>query len=60
MDVLSVTGYLKRTPHVVAEEKGFFAMKIWKFVSMRRPTRLITIRGWPRGVGILLLAAPIR
>ena len=24
MDVLSVTGYLKRTPHVVAEEKGFF------------------------------------
>ena len=25
MDVLSVTGYLKRTPHVVAEEKGFFA-----------------------------------
>jgi len=25
VDVLSVTGYLKRTPHVVAEEKGFFA-----------------------------------
>jgi ABC-type nitrate/sulfonate/bicarbonate transport system substrate-binding protein len=25
MDVLSVTGYLKRTPHVVGEEKGFFA-----------------------------------
>jgi ABC-type nitrate/sulfonate/bicarbonate transport system substrate-binding protein len=24
-DVLSVTGYLRRTPHVVAEEKGFFA-----------------------------------
>jgi ABC-type nitrate/sulfonate/bicarbonate transport system substrate-binding protein len=25
MDVLSVTGYLRRTPHVVAEHKGFFA-----------------------------------
>ncbi len=25
MDVLSVTGYLRRTPHVVAEYKGFFA-----------------------------------
>jgi ABC-type nitrate/sulfonate/bicarbonate transport system substrate-binding protein len=24
-DVLSVTGYLRRTPHVLAEEKGFFA-----------------------------------
>lgn len=24
MDVLSITGYLKRAPHVVAEEKGFF------------------------------------
>jgi ABC-type nitrate/sulfonate/bicarbonate transport system substrate-binding protein len=24
-DVLSVTGYLRRTPHVVAESKGFFA-----------------------------------
>jgi len=25
MDVLSITGYLRRTPHVVAEHKGFFA-----------------------------------
>ena len=25
MDVLSVTGYLRRTPHVVAEHKGFFS-----------------------------------
>jgi sulfonate transport system substrate-binding protein len=25
MDVLKVTGYLRRTPHVVAEHKGFFA-----------------------------------
>jgi ABC-type nitrate/sulfonate/bicarbonate transport system substrate-binding protein len=25
MDVLSVTGYQRRTPHVVAEHKGFFA-----------------------------------
>ena len=25
MDVLSLTGYLRRTPHVVAEHKGFFA-----------------------------------
>jgi ABC-type nitrate/sulfonate/bicarbonate transport system substrate-binding protein len=25
MDVLKVTGYLRRTPHVVAEQKGFFA-----------------------------------
>ncbi len=25
MDVLSITGYLKRAPHVVGEEKGFFA-----------------------------------
>ncbi|MGE5219068.1 MAG: ABC transporter substrate-binding protein [Chloroflexota bacterium] len=25
MDALSVTGYLRRTPHVVAEHKGFFA-----------------------------------
>lgn len=24
-DVLSITGYLRRTPHVVAEEKGYFA-----------------------------------
>ena len=25
MDVLSITGYQRRTPHVVAEYKGFFA-----------------------------------
>ncbi len=25
MDVLKITGYLRRTPHVVAEHKGFFA-----------------------------------
>ena len=25
MEVLSITGYLRRTPHVVAEHKGFFA-----------------------------------
>jgi len=25
MDALSITGYLRRTPHVVAEHKGFFA-----------------------------------
>jgi len=25
MDVLSITGYLRRAPHVVAEHKGFFA-----------------------------------
>lgn len=25
MDVLSVTGYQRRTPHVIAEHKGFFA-----------------------------------
>jgi ABC-type nitrate/sulfonate/bicarbonate transport system substrate-binding protein len=25
MDVLSLTGYLRRTPHVVAEHRGFFA-----------------------------------
>ena len=25
MDVLNVTGYQRRTPHVVAECKGFFA-----------------------------------
>src|SRR5512145_1696723 len=25
MDILSVTGYQRRTPHVIAEHKGFFA-----------------------------------
>lgn len=27
MDVLNITGYLRRTPHVVAEHKGFFAQE---------------------------------
>lgn len=54
MDVLNITGYQRRTPHVVGNAKASSPKNNLSSISTGPPLRPITIAAWRKGGGILL------
>ena len=51
MDVLSITGYQRRMPHVVAEYKGFFAKENLEIKFHHTTYAPDHNRVWPKDAG---------